>query len=333
MKKVKLGFIGTGEAAKTIHLPAVQALPEMFEITNVCSRNVTKCKEFSEMAGSSKYCTDYHELLEDPNVDAVISSIPFEKNHRLMREALKARKHIMLEKPLAASMEEAEEMVKWSQETSLVTMCAENFRYRDAVRLAKDEYIDKGVIGKPTVISYLQYLNFERDSHWIVNCPWRFTCKGGVILDRFVHWVAVVRELMGDAKYAVGYGGKMRDDFGPYDYNTLNLVFENGGTGVIHDVASVTGIDRREILVVGTEGSIAIENFFQRLHITNTSGYDVIVNLNDRTKSHRAEFSDFYHCICTGEKPRASIYEGYKDLQLALKAIEGAEAWKTLVVE
>jgi predicted dehydrogenase len=237
MEKIRLGFIGTGEAAKNIHVPAVQALPELFEIVNACSRNEEKCRQFAQMAGAAKWCTDYRELLADPNVDAVVINAPFELNHPFMWASLDAGKHVFVEKPLADSLERAKEMVKWSEETRLVSLFAENYRYRDGVRLIKDAYIDKGVIGKPTIMVYSNYAHIDRNSPWLVNGPWRLNCVGGIVTERFVHYVAAVREIMGSARCAVGYGGKMRDNIGPYDYGTVSIVFESGGTGIIHDVA------------------------------------------------------------------------------------------------
>ena len=82
-RKIKLGIIGTGLAAKNLHLPALQKLKDNFEITAVCNHTEKKAREFSELIGGVKYYLDHKELLKDKNVEAVDITLPIDLNYKV----------------------------------------------------------------------------------------------------------------------------------------------------------------------------------------------------------------------------------------------------------
>ena len=89
-RKIKLGIIGTGLAAKTLDLPALKRLSNKFEITTVCNHTEKKAKEFSELIGGVKYYLDYRELLKDENVEAVDITLPIDLNYKVTVDSLKS---------------------------------------------------------------------------------------------------------------------------------------------------------------------------------------------------------------------------------------------------
>ncbi|MBQ4288670.1 MAG: Gfo/Idh/MocA family oxidoreductase, partial [Clostridia bacterium] len=117
MRKVGLGFIGCGICARDLHLPALKQIPDLFEIVNVCSRTEKKAKAFCELSGAKRWCTDVDELLADSEVEAVMINYPFEMNLALTEKALAAGKHVIVEKPMAKTMEEASRMRELEKST------------------------------------------------------------------------------------------------------------------------------------------------------------------------------------------------------------------------
>ncbi len=330
MKKVKLGLIGCGLCATTMHVPALQELPETFEVVNVSSRNHERAQQFAHLSRAKNYCTDYHTLLADPEVEAVVITYPFELNHGITKDALNAGKHVMIEKPMAPSLEQAAEMVEWEKSTKLVTMIAENFRYRMAMMEAA-RYIREGAIGEPRSMLYTCYGNFDRNAMWIVDSKWRLNSVGGVMLDRNVHYTAVMRMLCGEAKAAIGWWDQMRDDVGPMDTVALHVFFENGAMGSLYDFASITNYNKREIVVVGTKGTVVLSEQCTRINVYNESGLNVDAKYaTDRADSVRREYEDFYRAITEGTAARSTFFDGYKDLQLALTPIQTNEKWEQL---
>ena len=330
MQKIRLGMIGCGLCATTMHTPAQKELSDMFVVTNVSSRNKDKADEFARLCGSKRSCTDYHELLADDSVDAVVVTYPFELNYEVAKHAIEAGKHVMIEKPMAPTMAQAAEMVEWEKSTGLVTMIAENFRYRMAMTEAA-RYIGEGAIGEPRSMLYTCYGNMDRNIMWIVDSKWRLSSVGGVMLDRDVHYTAVMRMLMGEAKAAIGTWDRMRDDVGPMDTVALHVRFENGGVGSLFDFASITNYNKREIVVVGTKGTVVLSEQCTRLNVYNDSGLSVDEKYaTDRADSVRREYEDFHAAITQGRAIRSSFLDGYKDLQLALTPIETNDEWDKL---
>lgn len=327
MRKIKLGYIGCGIVVKDLHWPALSLMQDKFCIVNAASRNAEKAKAFAALCGASRYCTDPEELLKDEEVEAVVIAYPFEMNYDLTRKALDAGKHVLVEKPMAASMEQAAQMCQWEQNSDKVTMIAENFRYHEIVKDAR-HMLDQGIIGKPAYMTYTLVNHFERDSKWLTQSFWRTGCVGGIQLDKDVHYAAVMRCLMGDAKYAFGYNGIIGEDVG-MDCVNLNVVFENGAFGTLNDVSTVYGFGRNnEILIFGNEGTMVLEGY-QTLRVQKKNGELLEKDYPaDNRACYVAEFNDFYDSIITGKAPKSSFLEGYKDLQLAMASIVQNEKWE-----
>ena len=330
MDKIKLGFIGTGLVAQNIHWPTLKQLPDLFEVINVSSRTENKCRAFAELTGAKRWCTDYHTLLNDDEVEAVCIATPFEINYQIVKDAIAAGKHVIVEKPMAGTINQAKEMAEWEKNTTLITMVAENFRYKQAI-IDAAKHIQNGTIGLPHTMQYTCYGHYDRNINWVKDSKWRLTSIGGVILDRAIHYTAAIRLLLGDVKSALGRGGKMRDDIGPMDYLALHMLFENGATGSLLDIASVTGLERREIIVVGSEGTVFLSNQLTEISVVNENG--VIISKEykaDRSDSFVREFKDYYQAIKKGTPSRSSFYDGYKDLQLAITGIGTNSRWNDL---
>ncbi len=327
MRKVRLGLIGSGLCARDLHWPQLEKMPDYFEIAAVSSRSEEKAKDFAQLTGAKRYYTSNEALLADDSVEAVIITYPFEQNYEIVRQSLDAGKHVLVEKPFAADMIQAAEMVEWQRNTDLVTMIAENHRYREVLLDAKQQ-LDAGAIGTPQLMNYEIYDFMERDIKWLSQSTWRFSSVGGIILDRDVHTAAAMRLLFGDAKSVAGTVGKAKDDIGPVDHVSMHIVFENGTVGTMMDYTSTIGFSRNDIVILGSSGSIFIDNNAKTLLVANEGGTVLEKSYpNDMEDSYTGEFLDFYHAICDGTPNRSDFVEGYKDLQLMLAAFKPRELW------
>jgi predicted dehydrogenase len=148
MKVIKLGIIGCGIATQTIHWPVLQKLKNKFRITVICNHTKKKAKDFSKILGGVPYVFDYHDLIQRSDVEAVDIALPIHLNYQVIKDALEAGKHVIVEKPLAASLLEAKMMLDFEDKYSLVMMVAENYRYCPIFYLAR-KYIQQGKIGEP----------------------------------------------------------------------------------------------------------------------------------------------------------------------------------------
>jgi predicted dehydrogenase len=330
MNIIKLGYIGCGLAARDLHLPAVKKMSDKFRIVAASSRNIKNAGEFAELSGAEKFSENYHDILSDSNVDAVVVTYPFTENYKITKDVLSAGKHIMIEKPIAGTIKEAEEMVEWEEKSNLVTMLAENNRYLKSFTTAR-RYIDEGKIGKPCALVYSNISNYSETGKWLTKSIWRLQSPGGIMLDKESHYFASMRMLLGDIKSIIGHTGSSRPEKGPMDYATISMIFENGAVGTLHDFASVEGFKRKDAVIIGTKGTLFFGDNFESLTITEISGNVIIEEFeNDVTNSFVLEFEDYYNCICTNSKPKSSFSEGYKDLQACYTGLMDLERWKGL---
>src|SRR5579872_1610742 len=108
---INLGIIGTGFAIPRLHLPVLQKMKDEFRIVAVANRTRSKAENLAREIGGAKVYVDYHELLDDPEVDAVFTCVPVAVNGKVLIDAIHSGKHVLAEKPIAATADEAREAV------------------------------------------------------------------------------------------------------------------------------------------------------------------------------------------------------------------------------
>ena len=106
MYKIKWGVLGTAGIAKGHTIPGMQQA-ENCELTAIAGRSIEKAQQFKELFGFEKAYGSYEELLQDSEIQAVYIPLPNEMHYEWTIKALKAKKHVLCEKPLAPTVKEA----------------------------------------------------------------------------------------------------------------------------------------------------------------------------------------------------------------------------------
>ena len=147
-RKVRIAVVGLGFGAEFI--PIHQAHP-LVELVGICRRNEAELNKVGDAFGVAKRYTDYEELLQNPEVDAVHINSPIPDHAPQSIQALRAGKHVLCTVPMATTIQECEEICRAVEETGLKYMVAETVVYSREFLFIKEMY-DKGDLGK------LQYL-------------------------------------------------------------------------------------------------------------------------------------------------------------------------------
>ncbi|MCX7745884.1 MAG: Gfo/Idh/MocA family oxidoreductase [Clostridia bacterium] len=325
MKPIKLGIIGCGIAAKDLHWPALSRMREKFEIVMVCNHTAEKAKEFSQMAGNIPYVLDYKELLGNKDIEAVDIILPIHLNYQVTRDALEAGKHVMVEKPLAANLEEAKQMLELERKYKEVVMVAENFRYHP-IFLKTKEYLDQGKIGDPYAVFWNHFCHLRMDNKY-AKTLWRLNHQypGGFITDGGVHNIAVFRDLFGDIISGISSTKSVNRTIGEIDSMSFQFTTEKNVNGVFNTYYSANGYSENRILILGKEGTIIIQG--DRIQIKR-EGFPDVEETIESDWGYRGEFEDFYHAIRSGRKVVSSFFEAYRDLEVMIAALDSAEQWK-----
>ncbi|KQU60832.1 dehydrogenase [Bacillus sp. Leaf406] len=204
MKPLKIGVIGCGSIAKHRHIPEYMA-NEHAEIVAVCDVVKDRAEEMADQIGAKAY-TDYKDLLKDESIEAVSVCTPNALHAPISVDVLKAGKHVLCEKPMATSTEEAEAMIVAANEAGRKLMIGHNQRFVPSHQKAK-ELISKGEAGK--IYSFRTAFGHGGPEGWSVDGKdsWFFKKEEafiGAMGDLGVHKTDLMRYILGEEFVEVG---------------------------------------------------------------------------------------------------------------------------------
>ena len=348
MAKIKVGVIVCGKIANNAHIPSYMANKEA-EIVYFCDIIPERAEKAVETYKCGKAITDYHEILNDPQIDAVSVCTPNKAHSVIAIEALKAGKHVLCEKPAARTYAEVEEMQKTAKETGKVLNIGVVNRFNDAVNKIR-EIIQAGELGEVFHV----YVSF-RAHRSIPGLGGDFTTHavsgGGVLIDWGVHFLDIVMYCTGDpvAKTVSSESfcrlGKDMKDYafvdmwaGPPKYDGVYDV-EDSITGVIRTDGPVItfqgawaqNIGEREMYIdfMGDKGGIRLQygaDFIKYgVHdgmLTKTEYQFPTANMFER------EINEFVRSAQTGEKLPSHIDVTIKTARIMEGIYESAKLHK-----
>ncbi len=330
-RRIRLGIIGTGIAARELHWPPLSAMPDLFEIVALCNHNPDKAREFARHIGlDPKITADVADLLRLPEVDAVDLTLPISLNEQVTCDALQAGKHVIVEKPIAGTAAGGKHVVREANaHPGLVLLVAENIRYQPRFRLAR-RLLDEGRIGKPVLVhaDILQPLN--PDSPY-VHTEWRRTPHhiGGFLSDGGVHQTAGMQMLGGPVEAVQGVSTSFSDDSDVPDTLMMNLVFSSGAIGHLTYSVGVFAEEEASFRVFGTAGTLAVHR--DRVSIQNADGSEDLP-VDGNVSGIELEFRDFYRAITESVQPEVSPQDGLNDLLVIDAALRSHREGKLIHV-
>jgi predicted dehydrogenase len=236
-KKLKIGIIGSGGIAQSCHMKGYASIPEACEMVAVCDVNPETAKKAADAFGIDDYCTDFRELLSDPEIDAVSVATPNKYHLQPTVEALRAGKHVLCEKPLGMNAEECRQMCRAAKESGKILQVALQLRFGGPARFMK-EYIDAGHMGD-IYYARAQALRRRGVPSWGVFID-KEQQGGGPLIDIGVHILDLTLFLMGYPK-PVSASGKTWDTLGKNpdlynvwgDYDRGQFTVEDFAVGLI----------------------------------------------------------------------------------------------------
>lgn len=326
-RKIKLGIIGTGLAAKNLHLPAIKNLSDKFEIIAVCNHTKKKAVEFSNLVGGVKYYLDYKELLYDKGIEAVDITLPIDLNYKVAVDSLKAGKHIFLEKPLAGSLQEAKKMLALNKTYKQTMFLAENFKYRKVYNTTSD-LLRKKVIGKVYAAQWNVFYNVSSKNDYGAT-KWRQKPKytGGFILDAGVHNIAALRMLFGDVQSVSAFTDSINPLIGKPDTMSMQLIFKQGVKVIYNLFFTVKHHWENKLLIFGDKGTIEVNDDI--ISLKRKESNPEIINCSDDS-GFTNEFIHFYNSITKNSKLKYEFIDGYKDMKVVFDALKSADTKKVI---
>jgi predicted dehydrogenase len=322
---LRLGLIGTGVAARILHWPALERMPDRYRLVAVANRTPAKAEAFAQMVGldPDAVYSDYRHLLARDDLQVVLLALPPALNYEVARAAAEAGLDIICEKPIAITLGEAEAMAALSREFGVRLLVAENFRYEAAVQKARS-LIDAGRVRPPFMLSY-RFIQPVPPDDDIAGRPWRQNPvhAGGIFSDHGVHMIDVARTLMGDVAAVQVFGRDLRPHLGGLDTAVYNLKFESGAVGSIQWSFAVASEPSWLIHLWAEDGTLRLRPDEVRLKKEDRQAELFAVQ---PMMSFVNEFLEFYDVLAGHKQPVMTVRDALQDLRTILAAHRSAES-------
>ncbi|TAL66976.1 MAG: inositol 2-dehydrogenase [Bacteroidetes bacterium] len=263
MKKLKIGVIGAGRIGKVHTATLVQSVPSAVVVA-LADINLKSANELAETFGITSVFNNYMDVINHPEVEAVVICSPTNTHARYIIDAAKAGKHIFCEKPVDLSFEVIKGAIKAATSAGVKLMVGFNRRFDPNFSKIKQLVID-GKIGDPHILKIT-----SRDP---APPPAEYSSvSGGMFMDMTIHDFDMARYIVGSEVTEVYTKASVLIDpaigkAGDVDTAIITLTFANGAIGVIDNSRkAVYGYDQR-VEIFGSKGMVCADNNFPENHL------------------------------------------------------------------
>jgi myo-inositol 2-dehydrogenase / D-chiro-inositol 1-dehydrogenase len=317
-QRVKIAVIGTGRMG-SVHARNIATLIPEADLVALCDIRLEVAQAVADALGIRRVVKDYHELLADPEIEAILIATSTDAHAFIMKDVAAAGKHIFCEKPLALELEKIDEVLAVVEEAGVKLQVGFNRRFDKNHRRVR-EIVTSGEIGSPCILRIT-----SRDPDF---APMEYMrVSGGIFLDMTIHDFDMARFQVGEIEEVYVAGGLLLkpdlEKFGDIDTSVVTLKFANGAVGAIDNSRrAVYGYDQR-LEVFCSNGTALANNELENIAVKgNTDGYLAAKPshffMERYAPSYVEEVRQFVGCVrddtptpTTGADGRAAVVLGY----------------------
>lgn len=332
-KKIGFGIIGCGMISNW-HAKAV------LEIDGAGLIGATDVNEDARLEFSRKYNTtaysDVGSMLNDPDVDVVCICTPSFLHAPLAIQAANAKKHIIVEKPMAITKSECDAVIKACDDNGVKMAVISQLRFTDAIRSLKKAVEDK----KPgRIVMGDVYMKYYRSQEYYDKGGWRGTWKmdgGGALMNQGIHGIDLLLYIMGPVRSVFGRAKTLVRNIEVEDTASALVEFENGALGVIQGTTSIYPGSSRRLEINGDKGTIIIEE--DAIIKWNIEGEEEgLQDIKEKSlmsaasnpaafgiEGHIMQITDMLEAIKQDRSPLVDQHEGRKPVELILAIYESS---------
>ncbi len=325
-KVLTVGIIGMGIGK--YHADAV-VRTEKAALTWICDLDEELLADMKDKFKVANTCTDYREMLKDPDLDCVIIGTPDQLHKKMTEEALVAGKHVLCEKPLALTREDIEAIVAAAKKSDKKFMVGQVCRYTPGFVKAK-ELIDAGEIGELTFIESEYAHDYEKiltGIHSWRQDPLRYGVVGGGC-----HAVDLLRWIAGNPELIEAFGTHktFKDITAIDDTHVAIMRFPNDVIGKVFCSISCRRDYTMRSVFYGTKGTIITDNTSPELTLfrMNENGDSIPTKIPVEVNNHNmfGEFAEFYDIIVNDKPVGTTAMEGANTIAACLAIVDSANS-------
>jgi len=320
MDPIKFAIAGCGGIAYR-HAEAIAAVDSAC-LTSVYDIDVMKARNF---AGEFqvRWRSSFEEVLEDKDVDVVSICTPSVLHTPMAAKAALAGKHVLVEKPMALTLEEADALISVCQRTGVQLGVVLQNRFKPSVKFLKKS-VEEGCFGKLThgaaVVRWNRNQEYYRQSTW----RGRPEQGGGVLINQAIHNIDLLQWVMGPVESLSAYTARQLLDLDVEDVAVAVLKFKSGALGAIEAASTIfPGNLEESISIFGETGTAIIggkkaDSIKYWQSASGTEPPPEALGFVSGNLSHVPCVEDMVHSIRTGTPPVINGWEGRKSLELVL---------------
>jgi len=255
-RRLKVGIIGAGRIGRLHAEHLAFRIPDA-EVVAIADPFVENARRCAGRCGIPKVFEDYHDILNDPKIDAVVVCSPTDTHAKITIESAERGKHVFCEKPISHDLKEIDDVLNAVEKSGIKFQVGFNRRFDSNFRRIK-KAVESGEIGDPYIIHVISRDPEPPSIDYVKS-------SGGIFLDMTIHDFDMVRYIIGDEVEEVYVvAGVMVDErigeVGDLDTAIITLRFRNGVMGTIDNCRkAVYGYDQR-VEVFGSKGVISAQN-------------------------------------------------------------------------
>ncbi|GCE49432.1 putative dehydrogenase [Thermosporothrix hazakensis] len=308
---IRWGILGTAQISIRAVAPAIQASTNG-RLVAVASRDPQKAADLYSFVPGLRIYADYQELLDDPAIDAVYIPLPNSLHAEWAIKAAEAGKHVLCEKPLAVTVEEAKEMIEAAEEHNVLLMEAFMYRFHPQIQWALKQ-IHAGEIGQIKLVRASFTIDIRDEPENIRLKP---ELAGGSLVDLGCYAVNLCHAVYGQAPRSVSARVHVVKPGGVDLAMAAILDYGEGRYGLID--SGFEGPRRQSVEIVGDLGTLTIPVPFA---IRNMEGIVFAMKNGQMAErnfpmvdQYQLQVEHFAECVLTGKEPERSLSESLENL-------------------
>lgn len=344
--KYKVGIVGCGSITKFRHAPEYKENPYIKEIV-FYDRNIDRAEALAEQFGGTVAKT-FEEIIEDPSINMISDCSSNEKHSYFTTKALLHGKHVLCEKPIALTVEEAEQMIDAQKKSQKILMVDHNQRFTPAHQKVK-EMIQKEEFGK--VLSFKTSFGHKGPEYWSINnsnSTWFFKkerSKLGVVGDLGIHKIDLIHYLLEDQIEQVsafhGALHKKRENGEPIEVSDNMVCILRTRKGVLGNAAfswTYYGEEDNSTIIYCERAIIKVYHDSEyQIVITTIDGQEInykleIIQTNDN-QTRSGVIDAFINSVHFNQTPLVTGEDALLSLKVSLALQEAAETNRIITIK
>jgi predicted dehydrogenase len=292
------------------------------KVIMVCDADTARLEHIKNLYSSVNSTTEFDDIVNNMEVDAIAIATPVCSHYQMAKKSLQAGKHTFIEKPMAYSAEECEELIELSEKQKLILMVGHTFIYSTPVKKIK-EIVHSGELGE------LQYINARRLNLGLlqrdINVAW----------DLAPHDISIILYILNEKPESVNCQGKSHVANGIEDITNMSLNFTNGAFATIQSswldpnkVREMVFVGKKKMLVYNDMEPIEkIKIYDKRIetppHYDSFGEFQYSYHYGDMHSPYlklveplKTECQHFLDCIKNGERSESSGWEGVEVVRI-----------------